>query len=79
MRRKKKYRQDHKHIAPDLVDGVTDVTTASDMYSYGYLFKNIIQYFPLTIDTSLQKKIKKCLKYDCLQRPSAKEIVEFKN
>ena len=29
------YRKDHKHIAPDLVDGVSDISTASDMYSYG--------------------------------------------
>ena len=77
---KKQYRQDHKHIAPDLVDGVSDVTTASDIYSYGYLIKSIIQYFPIaleSIDIALQKEIKKCLKYDNLQRPSAKELVEL--
>ena len=29
------YHRDHKHIAPDLIDGVSDVSTRSDMYSYG--------------------------------------------
>ncbi len=79
---KQQYRQDHKHIAPDLVDGVSDITTACDMYSYGHLFKSIIQYFPLAIESieiSLQKDIKKCLKYDCMQRPSAKQMVELLN
>lgn len=77
---KEQYRQDHKHIAPDLVDGISDITTASDMYSYGRLLKNIIHYFPLSLDlisTSLQKNIKKCLKYNYSERPSAKEMAEL--
>lgn len=79
---KKQYRQDHKHIAPDLVDGISDVTTASDIYSYGRLLKNIIHYFPLpiaNISTSLQKNIKKCLKYEYSDRPSAKQMAEILN
>lgn len=64
------YRRDHKHIAPDLVDGISDVTTACDMYSYGRLLKNVINYFPLptaTIPMPTQQAIKKCLKYNYQQ------------
>lgn len=76
------YRQDHKHIAPDLVDGISDVTTASDMYSYGRLLKNIIQYFPLSIgliSTLIQKAIKKCMKYNYPERPTANQMTELYN
>lgn len=62
---KEEYRCKHKQIAPDLVDGVAVVSTASDMYSYGRLLKNIIQYYPLSVDlisTPLKKAIKQCLK-----------------
>lgn len=77
---KEQYRKNHKHIAPDLVDGVSDVTPASDMYSHGRLWKNVINYFPLSLDgieDSLQVGIKKCLKYDFSERPSASNIVEL--
>ena len=47
---KEQYRINHKHIAPDLVDGMSDVSTASDIYSYGRLFKNIVTYYPLPIE-----------------------------
>ena len=31
---KEQYQSDYKHIAPDLVDGVSNVSPASDMYIY---------------------------------------------
>lgn len=77
---KELYRRDHKHIAPDLVDGISDITTACDMYSYGRLFKNVIHYFPLPIDlvsVPIQKAVKKCLKYNYPERPSANQIVDL--
>ena len=75
---KETYRQDHKHIAPDLVDGVSIVSTASDMYSYGRLLKNIIQYFPLqAVATPIQKGIKKCLMYNSLERHTAVEMIQI--
>ena len=55
---KRQYRQDHKHIAPDLVEGISDVTTASDMYSYGRLLKNIVLSIEL-VALPLQMVIKK--------------------
>lgn len=70
----------HKQVAPDLVDGITNVSTASDMYSYGRLLKNIIQYFPLNVDligTSLKKAIKQCIKYNDFDRPSAMSLCEI--
>ena len=39
---KQQYQRDHTQIAPDLIDGVGDLSTSSDMYSYGRLIKNII-------------------------------------
>ena len=33
------YRQNHKHIAPDLVDGLARPSPASDVYSFG---RNVI-------------------------------------
>lgn len=39
---KLEYRHNHKQIAPDLINGICAVSTASDMYSYGRLLKNIL-------------------------------------
>ena len=47
--KKVEYRQSHKHIAPDLVDGLVKPSPASDVYSYGRFFKNVICYCPLNI------------------------------
>lgn len=77
---KQKYRQDHKHIAPDLIDGVSDISTASDMYSYGRMFKNIIVYFPLKpdlISVPVRNAIKQCLKYKDRERPNADHFVQL--
>ena len=68
---KEQYQSDYKHIAPDLVDGVSNVSPASDMYIYGQLFKNIIIYFPLCADlisVSIKNSIKK---YNDSERPTA--------
>ena len=76
---KEQYRRDHKHIAPDLVDGISDVSTASDIYSYGRLFKNIVAYFPLSVEflsASLKDRLKQCLKYKDSERPTASELVD---
>ena len=77
---KEQYRNDHRHIAPDLVDGISDVSPASDMYSYGDLFKNIIHYFPPLCAHSICMPIinviiKQCLKYNDSERPSAQNLV----
>ena len=45
--KKAEYRQNHKHIAPDLIDGIATPSPASDVYSFGRLCKNVICYFPL--------------------------------
>ena len=77
---KEEYRCNHKQIAPDLIDGVSNVSTASDMYSYGRLLKNIILYFPLSVElisTHLKKAIKQCLKYNDFDRPSAAFVCQL--
>ena len=43
--KKVEYRQNLKHIAPDLVDGLIKPSPASDVCSYGRLFKNGIGYY----------------------------------
>lgn len=71
---KKRYRDIHKHIAPDLVDGISIPSPSSDMYSYGRIFKNIVCYTHLEITllpTSVQALIKRCLKYLSTERPTA--------
>ena len=40
-----KHRLNHKHIAPDLIDGRSTPSPASDIYSYGRLCKNVIFRF----------------------------------
>jgi hypothetical protein len=74
------YRRDHKHIAPDLVDGVSDISPASDMYSYRRMFKNIIVYMPLNpclLCELVVTAIKKCLMYKYSERPDANSFVEI--
>lgn len=76
---KSTYRTSHGHIAPDLIDGVNKPSCASDMYSYGRIFKTIIQYFPLskeTLPTLVVKMVKDCLKYDPLERPTATTVIQ---
>ena len=76
------YRHNHKHLAPDLVDGLSAPSPASDVYSYGRLLKSIICYFPLNIDeihTSVKSIVKLCLKYNKLERPTCTKIIEVLN
>ena len=77
---KKVYRRDHKHIAPDLIDGVNDTSAKSDIYSYGRLFKNLIVYFPLdteSLSSAIKNAIKQCFAYNEVDRPSAKCFIEL--
>ena len=63
---KKEYRVFHKHIAPDVVDGIAKPSTLSDMYSYGRVFKSIVRYFHITresIPPSIVDMVNKCLLY----------------
>lgn len=71
------YRTYHRHIAPDLIDGVNAPSPASDMYSYGRLFKCIIENFPVPVDClpkAAMIAIKKCLKYNSHERPTAETV-----
>ena len=42
--KKVEYHQNHKHIAPDLVDGFAKPSPASDIFSFGRLFKNVMLF-----------------------------------
>lgn len=79
---KLEYKKRYKHIAPDLVDGITKPGTASDIYSFGRLFKSVICYFPLNVselDISVKESIKACLKYDSVDRPTSTCIIDVLN
>lgn len=73
------YMHSHKHIAPDLVDGTSAVSPASDVYSYGRLLKNIIKFFPLSmaIHPTLKHTIKQCLKHTDSERPTTEFIIKI--
>ena len=62
--KKVEYRQNHKHIATDLVDGLVKPSPASDVYSFGQLFKNVICHFPLNVSelpSDIKDIVKLCL------------------
>ena len=71
--KKAEYRQNHKHIAPDLVDGLAKPSSASDVYSFCRLFNSVICYFPLNVsefNCSVKDITKLCLRYDHAERPA---------
>lgn len=73
------YKKKYKYIAPDLVDGISKPSSASDIYSYGRLFKNIICYFPLNVSelkVTIKEVVKACLKYNSTERPSCNHVIE---
>lgn len=75
---KKQYLEQHKHIAPDLIDGVCSPSFLSDMYSYGRVFKDLLCYSYLQASMfhkSVVSTIKKCLKYNNNERPTAANVV----
>lgn len=77
--KKVEYHQNHKHIAPDLVDGFAKPSPASDIFSFGRLFKNVICYFPLNVSeihASVKDIVKLCLKYNYVERPTCIAVIE---
>lgn len=72
--------QKHKHIAPDLVDGTSVTSTASDIYSYGRLLKDILKYFPLCTDffqSDFQRVIVQCMHKKDVNRPSIESVIDI--
>lgn len=60
------------------MDGLTNPSSASDMYSYGRIIKIIVRHFPITpqfIPSSVVDLVNNCLSYDSSQRPTAKAAV----
>ena len=77
---KQQYLLIHKHIAPDLIDGVCVPSPASDMYSYGRIFKNIVCYSQTksgTLSVPVRTLIKNCLKYHSTDRPTAADAIDI--
>ena len=71
---KQEYREQHKHIAPDLIDGISSPSSSSDMYSFGRIFKSTICHLKLDPDSfqgCTLTMIKRCLKYNEIERPSS--------
>ena len=75
--KKVEYRQNHKHIAPDLVDGLVKPSPASDVYSYGRLFKNDICYIISELPSSTKDIVKLSLRYNYAERPTCESIIKI--
>lgn len=77
---KKQYWTQHKHIAPDLIDGVSTPSVSSDIYSFGRIFKNLIVYTKFEVamfEENIICLIKNCLKYNDFERPAAAKAIEI--
>ena len=77
---KKQYLEQHKHIAPDVVDGVCSPSFSSDIYSYGRIFKYLICYSylqPSMFHKSVQSMVKNCLTYANCERPTAASVIDI--
>ena len=75
---KSEYRAKHKHIAPDLIDGIATPSTSSDMYSYGRIVKSIVRHFPISselIPSVIVDMVNNCLCYNSSKRPTAKSVI----
>lgn len=72
---KKQYRELHKHIAPDVIDGIYAPSCSSDIYSYGWICKNILHYSSSKFDKCITKMVSNCLKYHSTERLSAAEVI----
>ena len=72
------YRTNHRHIAPDLVDGVNSPSPASDVYSYGRMMRAVIVNFPISakrIPSAVIDFIKSCIRYESSKRPTLQLII----
>ena len=76
--KKVEYRQNHKHIAPDLVAGLVKPSTASDVYSYRRLFKNGTCYYIISeLPSSTKDIIKLCLRYNHARLSNHPDLAGF--
>lgn len=76
---KQQYREQHKHIAPDLIDGISVPSSSSDMFSFGRIFKSIICYLKFdqqSFHALTLTMVKKCLKYSASEHLTAAEAME---
>lgn len=74
---KEKYRNQYKHISPDLINGTTQPTPMTDIYSYGRIMKYVFHYGGVNIkiwSKALINTCKMCLHPSSATRPSIEEI-----
>ena len=69
---KKIYQEKHSHVAPDLRDGLTNQSKASDVYAWGQLLYYV--YKKLSLNKTIKVTIKLCLMYHDYERPSCTDV-----
>ena len=77
-----RYRNQYKHISPDLIAGLTPPIPMTDVYSYGRIIKYVLWYGGVDIkiwNKSLLHMCKMCLQPSSATRPSMKEIITVLN
>ncbi|CAB4011817.1 probable serine threonine- kinase gdt4 [Paramuricea clavata] len=71
----KKYKEYHRHIAPEVVKGTHSQSFKSDIYSYGYLLSQMSKLISKTFDDVIADISIACVRTDPDQRPTLTEIV----
>ena len=75
---RQKYHHSHRHISPDLLDGTTQPSTGSDIYSLGRLAKQTIHYGTVNLLVGPKPVLdvcKKCLAQPPSARPTISEVL----
>ena len=71
---RRKYKKPHRHIAPELVEGTHSQSCESNIYSYGYLLRQITRSLKTKI-TVLEDILIACMRKNPLERPTLPEII----
>ena len=73
---KEEYKLNHPHLAPDLRDGLYKQTTASDVFSFGFMLYTISKKRCITNRDNLRALSKECMLYNSGERPEIKDIIQ---
>ena len=71
------YKKKHRHIAPDVVDGEVTPCFATDVYSFGMIFQDVIEHSGKAFVADLVQMCTSCLHYKSNKRPETDDIVSL--
>ena len=74
---KQVYKRDHRHIAPDLRDGIVKQSFSTDIYSFGRIIKRIDRV--ILHSEHLVKLVGMTLSYNSTDRPIISHILQSLN